>query len=94
MTDFFVYYRVRSEHTAQLRPRIAALQSVLAQRFGIHTALKRRPDEQDGLQTWMEIYADVPGDFLPALQQAVLAADLPIAVERHIEIFVDLPECA
>ncbi len=94
MTDFFVYYHVRSEHAAQLRPRIATLQSVLTQRFGIRAALKRRPDEKDGLQTWMEIYADVPDNFLPALQQAVLAADLPIAGERHIEIFVDLPECA
>lgn len=94
MTDVFVYYRVRREHAAQMRPRISALQAALAQDFDIHAALKRRPDEIDGMQTWMEIYADVPDDFLPALQQAVVDARLPAEGERHLEIFVDLPECA
>ncbi len=94
MTDLFVYYRVRSDAAAQLRPRVARLQAGLAQRFGVRASLKRRPEEQDGLQTWMEIYEAVSDDFLPALQQAADAAALPIEGERHIEIFVDLPACA
>ncbi len=94
MSDLFVYYRVRSENAVSLHEQVIRLQSRLAQRFGVRTALKRRPEEVDGLQTWMEIYADVPADFLPALQQASLVAGLPIEGKRHVEIFVDLPECA
>ncbi len=94
MTDLFVYYRVRSDAARQLQPRVASMQDGLARRFGVRTSLKRRPEETDGLQTWMEIYAAVPDDFLPALQQAADNAALPIDGERHIEIFVDLPACA
>lgn len=94
MTDLFVYYRVSSAAATELRSRVARLQTGLAQRYRVRTSLKRRPDEKDGLQTWMEIYSDVPDGFLPALQQAAHAAALPIEGDRHIEIFVDLPECA
>ncbi len=94
MTDLFVYYRVRSDAAMQLQPRVAAMQAGLARRFGVRAALKRRPEEQDGLQTWMEIYTNVPDDFLPALQQAADTAAVPIEGERHIELFVDLPACA
>lgn len=94
MTDLFVYYRVRNDAAMQLQPRVADMQAGLAHRFGVRTALKRRPEEKDGLQTWMEIYMAVPEDFLPVLQQAADSAALPIEGERHIEIFVDLPACA
>jgi hypothetical protein len=94
MTDLFVYYQVRGELAAGLRPQVAALQSSLVRRFGIRASLKRRPEEKDGLQTWMEVYAGVPENFLPALQQAAVEARLPIEGERHHEIFEDLPECA
>lgn len=94
MTDLFVYYRVRGEIADQLRPQVAALQSLLVQRFGVRASLKRRPEEKDGLQTWMEVYEGVPDDFLPALQQAAADAQLPIEGDRHHEIFEDLPECA
>ncbi len=94
MSDLFVYYRVRREIAAQAQLCVARLQADLAQRYGVRTALKRRPEEQQGLQTWMEIYAQVPDDFLSVLQQSALAAGLPIEGERHYELFVDLPECA
>ncbi len=94
MTDVFVYYQVRADRAAQLRPRVASLQADIVQRFGVQAALKRRPEEKQGLQTWMEVYVDVPDGFLSALQQAAQAAQLPIDGERHSEIFVDLPECA
>ncbi len=70
------------------------MQAELARRFGVRTALKRRPGEKDGLQTWMEIYTDVPDGFASALQQAADNAALPLEGKRHMEIFVDLPACA
>lgn len=93
MTDIFVYYRVHRDNAAAALAQVMRLQRDLGQRFGVRPAIKRRPEEKDGLQTWMEIYAGVSGDFLPALQQAALNAGLLIEGERHVEIFVDLPEC-
>ncbi len=94
MTDLFVYYQVPRTSAAQLLPRVMQLQAGLAQRYGVQVSLKRRPEEKLGMQTWMEVYANVPEGFLTALQAAVLVAELPIVGERHTEIFVDLPECA
>ncbi len=94
MTDLYVYYRVRAEDALRLQPQVQQMQRTLASRFGIAAGLKRRPEEQDGRQTWMETYGDVPDDFLPALQQAAQQAALPIDGERHHEIFVDLAPCA
>lgn len=94
MTDVFVYYQVPSTGAAQLLPRVMQLQAELARRYGVQVALKRRPEEKQGMQTWMEIYFNIPDAFLTALQEAVYVAELPIHGERHIEIFVDLPECA
>ncbi len=94
MTDVFVYYQVPRVGAAQLLPHVMQMQAELSHRYGVQVSLKRRPEEKLGMQTWMEIYANVPEGFLTALQAAVLAAELPIDGERHSEIFVDLPECA
>ncbi len=94
MTDVHVYYRVASADTAGLRPKILAMQAELASRYGVSTALKRRPEEKDGQQTWMESYFAVPEGFLAALSHASEQWQLPVIGERHVEIFVDIPECA
>lgn len=93
MTDVYVYYRVSDENAAQLRDRVLAMQAALASRYGVSASLKRRSDEAAGAQTWMEIYGAAPADFMPALHEAVCAAQLPIEGERHVETFVDVP-CA
>lgn len=94
MTDVYVYYRVAATDAARLRSQVLAMQSALAQAHGLQTALKRRPEEKDGFQTWMEIYCAVPDGFVETLAAAVQHAALPLAGERHVEIFVDIPECA
>ncbi len=94
MTDIYVYYRVRAELAVLMLPHVQAMQAELKSRFGIAAALKRRPEEIDGMQTWMEVYLSVPDDFLNALEQAAIDAHLPITGERHIELFMDLPTCA
>lgn len=93
MTDIYVYYRVRAEHAEQLHPQVATMQADLSARFGVTAALKRRSDEQQWPQTWMEIYEAVPQGFLAALHEAASRAQLPIEGERHVETFVDVP-CA
>ena len=94
MTDIYVYYRVRSDLSALMLPHVRAMQESLSERFGIAAAVKRRPEEKDGLQTWMEVYESTPEGFLPALEQAAIDAHLPISGERHVEVFVDVAECA
>lgn len=94
MNDIYVYYRLPSELSALILPHVRAMQEGLRAEFGVKTALKRRPEESDGQQTWMEVYESVPKDFLHALEQAAIDAHLPITGERHIEVFEDIPSCA
>jgi len=90
--DLYIYYRVDSAHATTLFGKIKGVQAMLQARLGIAGALKRRPGEQDGLQTWMEIYAarhDDPN--LVAELQAELVEGPPLyaaGTERHVEAFV------
>jgi Domain of unknown function (DUF4936) len=94
--DLYIYYRVRVADTDVFRAKVAAMQDNLARQYGIRTALKRRPAEQDGMHTWMEVYLGVAEDFETKLEQTVAASQLPafIAGNRHVEQFLDLSLCA
>ena len=72
------------------------MQRCLSQEYGIVTGLKRRPQEKDGRQTWMEIYQDIPDGFEAALERAVAQAGLAglIDGQRNTEYFLDVPTCA
>jgi hypothetical protein len=70
MIDLYVYYKVRAPSAAALAPRVRAMQAALAAGHGVATQLKRRPDDKDGLQTWMEVYPGVPDTFADALDRA------------------------
>jgi hypothetical protein len=94
--DLYIYYRVRSSDADALHVRAAAMQTALADKYGIVGALKRRPEEKEGRQTWMEVYEGVPEDFEASLKQAVTDADLPALIDgaRHTEYFMDVSSCA
>lgn len=94
--DLYVYYRVRTEHAALLREKVAAMQRCLSQEYGIVTALKRRPEEKDGRHTWMEIYLAVPEGFGEILDNAVAETKLAAVIDgqRNTEIFLDYSTCA
>ncbi len=91
--DLYVYYRVRHDDAAVLRPQVEAMQQDLSHRFSVSCALKRRPEEKDGCQTWMETYLDIPAVFADELAQSASRLAL-INGERHVETFVDLASCA
>ncbi|MGZ3181086.1 MAG: DUF4936 family protein [Telluria sp.] len=88
MTDLYVYYRVRAGDAAALAPLVRAMQAALGA-----GQLKRRPDEKDGVQTWMEVYPAIPAGFAQRLDAAAAAAGLLDLLDgpRHTEIFTDLP---
>lgn len=94
--DLYIYYRVHRDQSVALRDKVQAMQQCLFQEYGIVFALKRRPDEKDGRQTWMEIYQAVPAGFDAALERAVAQAGLAELIDgqRHTEYFVDVPLCA
>lgn len=94
--DLYIYYRVREEDAAHLATRVQRMQAELRQGLNIAAALKRRPLAEDGLQTWMEVYAATPAGFQTALDAATARHDvLPlIQGKRHVEQFVDVRSCA
>lgn len=96
--DIFVYYRVHSEHTEQLRNAIFNMQNQLKTHYPIQTSLKCRIDQaaQDEHPTWMETYNNVPQGFLIILEKAVVAANVDqyMKGERHVEVFEDISACA
>ena len=94
--DMYIYYRVPSNHAQALRTCVMKMQEDLMRECGIVAAIKRRPEEEDGHQTWMEIYLAVEKDFGAILKRAEDAAELNslISGERHTELFLDLSLCA
>ena len=94
--DMYIYYRVPSNQAQALRMRVMKMQAELTEEWGVVAAIKRRPEEKDGHQTWMEIYLAVEKDFGAILKRAVDAAELNslISGERHTELFLDLSLCA
>jgi hypothetical protein len=94
--DLYIYYRVRSSDSASLRERAAAMQKSLSGEYGIVSGLKRRPEEKDGMQTWMEIYEAIPKNFEAILERAVAQAGLAGFIDgrRNTEHFLDVSSCA
>jgi hypothetical protein len=87
--EWYVYYNVRTENAVRLCERVAALQAHLCEQYKVGGALKRRPQEQDGKQTWMEVYTETPENFDSILAAAVARADLQELIDgtRHHEQF-------
>lgn len=94
--DLYIYYRVSAANAAPLQQQLRAMQSALITQWQVESDVKRRPELQDQLQTWMEIYRQVPEGFLPALHRAVTLAGIEALIDgpRHLETFVDLDACA
>ena len=96
MIDLYIYYKVAAAHAPALWPRVQAMQAALTAGTGVSGQLRRRPEAQDGRQTWMEIYTAVTGDFDDALASAVTASGIETQIDgrRHTEVFTDTSPCA
>ena len=94
--SLYIYYQVGDAHAATLLPQVRAMQAALAAEHGIKAGLKRRPESEQGLQTWMEIYTNAAPDFGATLDAAVTAAGVAHLVHgsRHTEVFTEMPSCA
>ena len=94
--DLYIYYKVDASAAASLAAGVTAMQARLSASHRVAAALRRRPGEQDGRQTWMEVYPAIPAGFDTALAQAVDESGIAglISGPRHTEIFVELEACA
>lgn len=93
--DLYIYYRVPVSQADPFCRAALAMQDDLRRQCNVDAALKRRPDAQDGLHTWMEIYPATAPDFAKKLAQAVAVHGLPAFIDgpRHTEQFLDLSTC-
>ncbi|WP_332878592.1 DUF4936 family protein [Massilia sp. S19_KUP03_FR1] len=96
MFELYIYYQVADVHAAELLPLVRSMQAALARHEDVGTGLKRRPESEHGLQTWMEIYTGTAPDFADRLALAVGAAGIAHLIDgrRHTEVFTELPPCA
>jgi hypothetical protein len=97
MRELYVYYRVLGAAAATARAQVLALHAELrAIAPELRTRLLRRPDDEAGAQTWMEVYtlegAERSGGVDPGLQAEIetRAARLLTAIDgaRHAEVFI------
>lgn len=90
--DFFVYYKVLASDARDLQPRVRDLLKQARDAFGVSAKLMRRPEEDSGVQTWMEAYTDVPPGFDEWLTCASERHEvLPLTSgQRHVEPFIQV----
>lgn len=94
--DLYIYYTVNPADATDVARRIGALQRHLASAYDIKSHLKQRLDEPAALETWMEIYNDVPTGFDRVIAQASKEHGIDGLIQgiRHVEYFADLAPCA
>lgn len=88
----FIYYRVASKDAAAAAEAVQRLQCRLRQAWpDLQAQWLKRPDEKDGMQTWMEIYCS-PGGITAAVQAHIEREAQALAPwchgPRHVEVFV------
>ncbi len=93
--DLYIYYRAHCDDAQKLQECVHPMQAELTKKYGVKTALKRRPDIKNTTHTWMEVYLDIPDDFDAILQLIVTETGLSALIdgERHTEHFLDLSSC-
>ncbi|MFZ6678567.1 DUF4936 family protein [Undibacterium sp. Tian12W] len=92
----YIYFKASAGKEAEVLQQERLLQNLMRQENEKSPALQRRPTEQDGMHTWMEIYHQVTSDFEQRLELAYAQTGLKQlqSGERHMEYFVDVDLCA
>ena len=93
MERWFIYYQLPAEQAAGALEAVRELQSRLAADEGVAGRVLRRPQDDSGMATLMEIYEPVadPVRFARAMDAALSASALTSALRaaRRLERFVD-----
>jgi hypothetical protein len=96
MFELYIYYQVSDADAPRLLALVRDMQAAMAATHGVGTGLKRRPESEGGLQTWMEIYTGAGPALSIALDDAATAAGVAglVTGRRHTEVFTEMPPCA
>ena len=95
MRELFIYFRAQAQDDAVVKAAVHQMQDELRLAWpGLSARLMHRPEAQDGLRTWMEIYAmpgagGVPLSLQSAIESAAQSAVPGLVGQRHVEVFVD-----
>jgi hypothetical protein len=96
--DCYVYYKAAQEHELQIVQQVKMMRVYLHTKLKVdlHANLQRRPEAENGVVTWMEIYRHVPHAFATALADVVNQTDIMTLIQgqRHAEYFEDAIPCA
>jgi len=89
MRELFIYYRVRSIDAPAVQAAVLDFQAQLRRLFPqLEARLLRRPEEDEGRQTWMEIYSvDIDAALQSEIETRALALLPMIDGPRHTEVF-------
>lgn len=79
MFHYYVYYRIAPRREAEAAAAVDQLLFEIAAQTGVQGRLLRKRDEP---ALWMEVYADVPGDWLEA---PLAAAAARLQFERFLQ---------
>lgn len=92
----YIYFKAGTDKEAEVLQQERLLQNLMRQVDQQGPGLQKRPAEQDGMHTWMEIYYQVAPDFEQRLELAYAQTGLQQlqSGERHMEYFVDVDLCA
>ncbi|MES2037502.1 MAG: DUF4936 family protein [Pseudomonadota bacterium] len=92
----YIYFKASAGKEAEVLQQEQLLQNLMRQADQQSPGLQRRPAEQDGMHTWMEIYHQVTSDFEQRLELAYAQTGLQQlqSGERHMEYFMDVNLCA
>jgi hypothetical protein len=97
MRELFIYYRVRSTNAADTERSVVDFQDQLRKRFPqLIARLLRRPDEENGKQTWMETYSTdslrdpigIDARLQTEIEERALALLPLLDGPRHTEVFI------
>ncbi|MCH8618586.1 DUF4936 family protein [Undibacterium sp. TS12] len=94
--DCYIYFKASSSHESAILEQEQLLLSFMLE-YGLSKhRLQKRPQAQDGMQTWMEIHRELAPGFEQALARAYAQTRLAElqSGERHIEYFMDAKLCA
>lgn len=93
MRTLFIYYRIAVTRAVPALQAVQEMQARLRERHaGLKAELLRRPEEKDGMQTWLEIYSHA-GGVSPELEAEIAQAAEPVRQDwiqgpRYVEAFV------
>ncbi|MBR7798583.1 DUF4936 family protein [Undibacterium fentianense] len=96
--DCYIYYKAPEASSRQVQVCVQRLFRYLLDHHAVMNnaplqmpILQRRPESEHGVQTWMEVYRNIPENFAHLAQDAAIASGIIefLVGDRRLEYFID-----